>query len=107
MKNFLSTSANIAKRQNNSLMLCMTINLMTSAFFVDIMGEKAEMSAGAGRKLAERTKNPLWQAVSNQMLSNTLNFGGKRAEAGEAEAEAQKWMQLVPEGVQERFERQR
>ncbi|THW49888.1 hypothetical protein D6D21_02210 [Aureobasidium pullulans] len=104
MKNYLSMSASIAKKQQNTLMLCMAINLMTSNFFVDIMGEKAEMSAGAGKKLADRTQTPLWQAVANQMLSNTFNFGGKRAEAGEAGAEAQKWMQRVPEKVQDKFE---
>ncbi|KAG2170125.1 hypothetical protein JADG_009864 [Aureobasidium aubasidani] len=104
MKNYLSMSASIAKKQQNTLMLCMAINLMTSNFFVDIMGEKAEMSAGAGKKLADRTQTPLWQAVANQMLSNTFNFGGKRAEAGEAGAEAQKWMQRVPEQVQDKFE---
>lgn len=103
MKNFLSLAANIAKRQSNSQMLCIAINLMTSTFFVDIMGEKAEMSAGAGKKLAERTKSPLWHAVAAQMQANTLNFGGKRDAANTVGAEAQQAMQLVPEGVKEKF----
>ncbi|KEQ99201.1 hypothetical protein AUEXF2481DRAFT_2008 [Aureobasidium subglaciale EXF-2481] len=104
MKNYLSMSASIAKKQQNIQMLCMAINLMTTNFFENIMGEKAEMSAGAGKKLADRTQSPLWQAVSSQMLSNTYSFGGKRAEAVEAGAEAQKWMQVLPESVQDKFE---
>jgi hypothetical protein len=103
MKSYLSTSASIAKKHNNNLMLCMAINLMTSNFFVDIIGEKAEMSARAGKTLANRTQKPLWQAAANQLLANTLSFGGKRGEAEEAAVEAQRCMQMVPEGVQERF----
>jgi hypothetical protein len=104
MKHYLSSSANIAKKQGNAFLLCAAINLMTSNFFVGIMGEKAELSAGSGKRLADRTQIPLWQGVANQLLANTFNFGGKRAEGNEASMEAQKWTQKVPERVQEKFE---
>ncbi|KAI4848549.1 hypothetical protein E4T45_06295 [Aureobasidium sp. EXF-8846] len=104
MKHYLSSSANLAKKQGNVLLLCVAINLMTSNFFVGIMGEKAEMSAGSGKRLADRTQIPLWQGVANQLLANTFNFGGKRGEGNEASMEAQKWAQKVPEKVQERLE---
>ncbi|KEQ77112.1 hypothetical protein M436DRAFT_37349 [Aureobasidium namibiae CBS 147.97] len=100
MKHYLSSSANIAKKQGNALLLCVAINLMTSNFFVSIIGEKAELSAGSGKRLADRTHVPLWQGVANQLLADTLNFGGKRAESNEASVEAQKWAQKVPERVQ-------
>ncbi|KAG9817046.1 hypothetical protein KCU68_g18629, partial [Aureobasidium melanogenum] len=104
MKHYLSLSANIAKRQQNVLLLCVAINLMTSSFFVNIIGEKAELSAGSGKRLADRVQVPMWQAVASQLLGNTLNFSGKRAEGNEARVEAQKWMQMVPESIQEKFE---
>ncbi|KAG9912795.1 hypothetical protein KCU60_g12312, partial [Aureobasidium melanogenum] len=104
MKHYLSLSANIAKKQQNVLLLCVAINLMTSSFFVNIIGEKAELSAGSGKRLADRVQVPLWQAVASQLLGNTLNFGGKRAEGNEARVEAQRWMQMVPESIQEKFE---
>ena len=103
MKHYLSSSANIAKKQGNALLLCVAINLMTSNFFVSIIGEKAELSAGSGKRLADRTHVPLWQGVANQLLANTLNFAGKRAESNEASLEAQKWAQKVPERVQEQL----
>ncbi|KAI4763290.1 hypothetical protein E4T52_04674 [Aureobasidium sp. EXF-3400] len=103
MKHYLSSSANIAKKQGNALLLCVAINLMTSNFFVSIMGEKAELSAGSGKRLADRTQVPLWQGVANQLLANTLNFSGKGAESNEASVEAQKWTQKVPGRVQEQF----
>ncbi|KAG9670798.1 hypothetical protein KCU99_g5938, partial [Aureobasidium melanogenum] len=104
MKHYLSLSANIAKKQQNVLLLCVAINLMTSSFFVNIIGEKAELSAGSGKRLADRVQVPMWQAVASQLLGNTLNFGGKRAEGNEARVEAQRWMQMVPESIQEKFE---
>lgn len=104
MKHYLSSSANIAKKQQNVFLLCVAINLMTSSFFVNIIGEKAELSAGSGKRLADRVQVPMWQAVSSQLLGNTLNFGGRRAEGNEARVEAYKWMQMVPERIQEKFE---
>lgn len=104
MKHYLSSSATIAKKQQNVLLLCVAINLMTSSFFVSIIGEKAELSAGSGKRLADRVQVPMWQAVASQLLGDTLNFSGKRAEGNEARVEAQKWMQMVPERIQEKFE---
>ncbi|KAK6004043.1 hypothetical protein QM012_008893 [Aureobasidium pullulans] len=104
MKHYLSSSANIAKKQQNVLLLCVAINLMTSSFFVNIMGEKAELSAASGKRLADRVQVPMWQAVANQLLGNALDFGGKRAEGDEARIEAQKWMQMVPKSLQGKFE---
>ncbi|KAI4730839.1 hypothetical protein E4T49_01198 [Aureobasidium sp. EXF-10728] len=104
MKHYLSTSANIAKTQGNALLLCAAINLMTSNFFTSIMGEKAELSAGSGKRLADRTQVPLWQAVATQLLGNTFHFSGKGAEGSAARAEAERWMQMAPESIKEKFE---
>lgn len=104
MKHYLSLSANLAKKQGNVLLLCVAINLMTSNFFVNIMGDKAELSAGSGKRLADRVQVPMWQAVASELLGNTLDFSGKHAEGNEAKVEAKKWMQMVPESIQEKFE---
>ncbi|CAD0113089.1 unnamed protein product, partial [Aureobasidium uvarum] len=104
MKHYLSTSANIAKTQGNALLLCAAINLMTSNFFTSIMGEKAELSAGSGKRLADRTQVPLWQAVATQLLGNTFHFSGKSAEGSAARVEAERWMQMAPESIKQKFE---
>ncbi|KXT13747.1 hypothetical protein AC579_10083 [Pseudocercospora musae] len=70
-----------AKAIGNSQLLCMVMNIMTDAFFHNIVGDQAEKSAKAGRTLALKSQDKLWTAVADGMYAETLERCGRFPEA--------------------------
>ncbi|KXT04796.1 hypothetical protein AC578_9732 [Pseudocercospora eumusae] len=98
-KGFLQRAVVAAKAIGNSQLLCMVMNIMTDAFFHNIVGDQAEKSAKAGRTLALKSQDKLWTAVADGMYAETLERCGKKAEAQQMRWEAHESMQRLPRSL--------
>lgn len=70
-----------AKTTNNVLQTAITLSIMRSRFFQNVMGEQALKSAFAASKQAHRGGNLLWKSVADGMLAQSLETQGHRKEA--------------------------
>lgn len=81
VKNYLKMALDGAQATANSQFLCITLNVMCSKFFYNVVGIQAEKSASAADHHAKKSGNPLWKSVATQMLSRALEVNGKKAES--------------------------
>ena len=98
-KQYLQAALHAAKSVIDNHLLCVVMNIMTDLFFTNIVGDQAEKSAKAGRSLAKKSQDKLWQAVADRMYADTLERCGKVNDATSARNEAQECMQGLPESL--------
>jgi hypothetical protein len=118
-KQSLQQALSLARKVSNQQLLTLSMNLMTSLFFKDIVGDQATKSFHAGWVLAKRCeasgtsassggesadgKGGLWTAVAGSMWAETLEKQGAGGKAEELRKEARDILERLPDGVRERF----
>jgi hypothetical protein len=95
-KMHMQEGMNGAKTTNNVLETAITLCIMRSRFFQNVVGEQALKSSLAAAKQAQRSGNLLWRSVADGMLSQSYDTQGHREEA------AQEWEKAISE-AQEAF----
>lgn len=70
-----------SKITNNILGAAVTLCIMRSRFFENVIGEQALKSARAASKQAQRSGNILWQSVADGMLAQSYEVQGQRNES--------------------------
>jgi len=120
-KQSLQQALSLARKVSNQQLLTLSMNLMTSLFFKDIVGDQATKSFHAGWVLAKRCeasgagsgssssgeaadgRGGLWTAVAGSMWADTLEKQGTSGKAEELRREARDILERLPGGVKERF----
>lgn len=72
------------KTTNNVLETAITLCIMRSRFFQNVVGEQALKSSLAAAKQAQRSGNLLWRSVADGMLSQSYETQGNRDEGTQA-----------------------
>lgn len=70
-----------AKTTNNALETAITLCIMRSRFFQNVVGEQALKSSLAAAKQAQRSGHLLWRSVADGMLAQSYETQGHRDEA--------------------------
>jgi len=98
-KQSLQSALNNARAINNSQLLAVSMNVMTSMFFKDIVSEQAQKSTKASQVLAKRAETPLWGAVASGMMVDCLEKQGHGQAADRVRVEADRYVDTLPECV--------
>jgi hypothetical protein len=93
IKNYLKAALEGSQATANTQFLCITLNVMCSKFFSNVVGAQAEKSAMAASVQARRSGNALWKSVADQMLAKCYEVNGKKSEAHAAMSQAQRYTQ--------------
>ncbi|KAM5358238.1 hypothetical protein ACJZ2D_015456 [Fusarium nematophilum] len=80
-----------SKSTSNVLGAAVTLAIMRSRLFENVIGEQALKSAMAAAKQAQRSGNVLWQSVADGMLAQSYEVQGQQEEA------AQEWEKATRE----------
>ncbi|KAL6402393.1 hypothetical protein AUP68_14868 [Ilyonectria robusta] len=70
-----------SRATNNVLGAAVTLAIMRSRLFENVIGEQALKSAMAAAKQAQRSGNVLWQSVADGMLAQSHEVQGQHMEA--------------------------
>ncbi|KAI9052303.1 hypothetical protein LZ554_003657 [Drepanopeziza brunnea f. sp. 'monogermtubi'] len=89
IKNYLRLALSGAKITANTQFLCITLNVMCSRFFSNVVGDQAEKSAMAASTQATNSGNVLWKSVADGMLARCFQLQGKTELAEHTLLEAQ------------------
>lgn len=89
VKNYLRSALQGATVTANTQFLCITLNVMCSRFFSNVIGDQAEKSAMAASTQASNSGNVLWKSVADGMLANCYEVQGKSEKAQATLAQAQ------------------
>ncbi|KAK0661753.1 hypothetical protein DIS24_g2348 [Lasiodiplodia hormozganensis] len=101
MKQCIQQALHAAKAVANNQLLSICMNYMTAAFFTNIIGEQTEKSAKAGRVLAKRAGDRLWQCVADSMLADTYEKRGDVQQAFQPRQEAEALLPYLPAPLRE------
>lgn len=80
-KTYMRNALNGAKRRGNFHLVCITLNVMCTRFFANIIGEQSIKSAMAAREQSTKSGNKLWMSASTGMLAHTFEIDGRGDEA--------------------------
>lgn len=80
-KQHIQAAMSGSKVTNNILGAAVTLCIMRSRFFENVIGEQALKSARAASKQAQRSGNMLWQSVADGMLAQSYEVQGHRDES--------------------------
>jgi hypothetical protein len=81
VKNCLRSALNGAQTTANTQFLCITLSVMCSRFFSNVVGAQAEKSAQAASVQAQKSGNVLWRSVAEGMLAQCYEVNGNAANA--------------------------
>ena len=81
IKSYLGAALSGAQATANTQFLCITLNVMCSKFFANVVGDQAEKSALAASFQAKKSGNTLWRSVAEGMLAHCYDVNGKKEEA--------------------------
>ena len=87
-KQHIQAAMSGSKATSNILGAAVTLCIMRSRFFENVIGEQALKSARAASKQAQRSGNMLWQSVADGMLAHSYEVQGQRDESGQEWAKA-------------------
>lgn len=82
-KQHIQAAMSGSKVTNNILGAAVTLCIMRSRFFENVIGEQALKSARAASKQAQRSGNMLWQSVADGMLAQSYEVQGHRDESSQ------------------------
>ena len=91
IKTYLRAALSGAQTTANTQFLCITLNVMCSKFFANVVGEQAEKSAMAASVQAKKSGNGLWRSVADGMLAQCYDVNGKKEEASKTFEQAQRF----------------
>lgn len=80
-KTHIQTAMSGSRETSNVLGAAVTLCIMRSRFFENVMGDQALKSARAASKQAQRSGNMLWQSVADGMLAQSYDFQSQRDES--------------------------
>jgi len=98
VKGYLRAALHGAGVTANTQFLCITLNVMCSRFFSNVVGDQAEKSAMAASTQAANSGNALWRSVADGMLAQCYEVQGKNAMARDTLAQAQVFAQKAAPG---------
>ncbi|KAK2628468.1 hypothetical protein QTJ16_001571 [Diplocarpon rosae] len=98
IKDYLRKALDGAKDTANTQFLCITLNVMCSKFFANVVGDQAEKSAMAASTQASNSGNVLWKSVADGMLARCYQVQGKTELAQRTLEEAQINAQKASQG---------
>lgn len=98
VKNYLRAALGGASTTANTQFLCITLNVMCSRFFSNVVGDQAEKSAMAASTQATNSGNILWKSVADGMLAQCYEVQGKHELAQETLKQAQYYAQKSAPG---------
>ncbi|KAL5319804.1 hypothetical protein ACEPPN_012862 [Leptodophora sp. 'Broadleaf-Isolate-01'] len=98
IKNYLRAALGGASATANTQFLCITLNVMCSRFFSNVVGDQAEKSAMAASTQATNSGNILWRSVADGMLAQCYEVQGKKELAQETLQQAQYFAQKAAPG---------
>jgi hypothetical protein len=95
IKNYLRAALSGAQTTANTQFLCITLNVMCSKFFANVVGDQAEKSAMAASVQAKKSGNTLWRSVADGMLAQCYEVNGKKEEASKTFEQARRLAQIA------------
>lgn len=81
VKSYLRAALDCAQATANTQFLAITLSVMCSRFFNNVVGAQAEKSARAASVQASKSGNVLWMSVADGMLARCYEVQGKKQEA--------------------------
>ncbi|KAF2206992.1 hypothetical protein CERZMDRAFT_71875 [Cercospora zeae-maydis SCOH1-5] len=103
-KSILQRSVKAAQGVGNDQLLMCVMNIMTDAWFKNIVGQQAVSSGKSARGLAGKNNNKLWRAVGTRMYADTLELSGQLGQAEEMRQDAQRLMASLPPNLRDAFQ---
>jgi hypothetical protein len=100
-KKSVQDALNNGRTANNNQIIAVTMSVMSSLFFKDIMGDQAQKSVQAARALAARANSELWGAVAYGAMATMATKQGNYKEAEQAKERIQATVSKLPELVRE------
>ncbi|CAK1361559.1 hypothetical protein CB0940_03079 [Cercospora beticola] len=104
-KSILQRSVKAAQAVGNDQLLMCVMNIMTDAWFKNIVGQQAVSSGKSARGLAGKNNNKLWRAVGTRMYADTLELSGQLGQAEEMRQDAQQLMANLPPNLRDAFQK--
>ncbi|RDL35012.1 Uncharacterized protein BP5553_06943 [Venustampulla echinocandica] len=98
IKKYLGAALSGAQTTFNTQFLCITLNVMCSRFFSNVVGDQAEKSAKAASVQAQKSGSALWRSVADGMLARCYEVQGKESEAQASMEQARKLSQMALPG---------
>lgn len=100
-KKSVQDALNNGRTATNNQIVAVTMSVMSSLFFKDIMGDQAQKSVQAARALAIRANSELWCAVAYGAMATMAAKQGKYHDAEAAQERIQATVAKLPEKVRE------
>lgn len=100
-KKSVQDALNNGRMANNNQIIAVTMSVMSSLFFKDIMGDQAQKSVQAARALAIRANSELWGAVAYGAMATMATRQGNYKEAEVAKERVQVTVAKLPEKVRD------
>ncbi|KAE9978952.1 hypothetical protein EG328_001160 [Venturia inaequalis] len=100
-KKSVQDALNNGRTAHNSQIVAVTMSVMSSMFFKDIMGDQAKKSVQAAQHLAQRANSDLWRAVAFGAMDTMATKQAKYHDAQQAREYLQASVAKLPEKVRE------
>lgn len=100
-KKSVQDALNNGRSATNSQIVAVTMSVMSSLFFKDIMGDQAQKSVQAAQALAQRANSDLWRAVAFGAMDTMATKQAKYQDAQQAREMVQLTVAKLPEKVRE------
>ncbi|TLD32108.1 75k gamma secalin [Venturia nashicola] len=100
-KKSVQDALNNGRSAHNSQIVAVTMSVMSSMFFKDIMGDQAQKSVQAAQHLAQRANSDLWRAVAFGAMDTMATKQAKYQDAQQAREYLQTSVAKLPEKVRE------
>jgi hypothetical protein len=100
-KKSVQDALNNGRTANNNQIIAVTMSVMSSLFFKDIMGDQAQKSVQAAKALAMRANSELWGAVAYGAMVTMAVRQGNYQEAELARERVETTVARLPEKIKE------
>ena len=87
-KSYMRSALTGAKKRGNFHMVAITLNVMCTRFFVNIIGEQSIKSAMAAKEQSAKSGNRVWMSAASGLLARSLEIEGKREQGVKMNEEA-------------------
>lgn len=87
-KSYMRSALTGAKKRGNFHLVCITLNVMCTRFFVNIIGEQSIKSAMAAREQSLKSGNRVWMSAASGLLARSMEIEGKDEEGRKMRQEA-------------------
>lgn len=87
-KSYMRSALTGAKKRGNFHLVCITLNVMCTRFFVNIIGEQSIKSAMAAREQSLKSGNRVWMSAATGLLARSMEIEGKGEQAERMAREA-------------------